>query len=170
MICQERPNLSLSQPHWLSLPPGGELRPVVVDLLLGVAADDEGDCFGEFEDGAAVERGELLAVELEGDGEDFGGRVGSSRAVVDNFEAAGVFEYGEVKVDGFFGVRVEPEEGRDAGIVFEGAHRDIRMRPRWVGMLVARCSFHYRIPTFWLRLSGADERPTDWSVIGVRSR
>jgi len=48
----------------------GELRPVVVDLLLVVTAHDEGDGFGELECWATVECGELLAVEFEGDGED----------------------------------------------------------------------------------------------------
>src|ERR1700722_17292457 len=45
---------------------GGGFGPVGIDLLLGVAADDEGDGLGELEGGPAVERGEALAVELEG--------------------------------------------------------------------------------------------------------
>ena len=48
---------------------GDELRPVVVDFLLVVAAYDEGDGFGKVEHRAAVECDELLAVEFEGDGE-----------------------------------------------------------------------------------------------------
>jgi hypothetical protein len=101
---------------------GSEFRPVVVDLLLGVTAHDKGDGFVEFEERAAIERGELLAIEFEGYGEYVGGRVGSSRAVMNDFETARVFEDGEVKVDGLFGVRIEPEKRRDARIAFENAH------------------------------------------------
>src|ERR1035441_1292064 len=36
---------------------GGELRPVIVDFVLGVAADYEGDCVSELVRRAAVERG-----------------------------------------------------------------------------------------------------------------
>jgi hypothetical protein len=42
--------------------------------------------------------------------------------VVDGLDFAGVFEDGEVEVDGLFGVVVEPEEGRDAWEAFERAH------------------------------------------------
>jgi len=38
---------------------GGEVCPVIVDLLLGVATDDEGDRFIELEEWAAVECGEF---------------------------------------------------------------------------------------------------------------
>src|SRR6185312_8731907 len=48
----------------------GQLGPVVVDLLLRIAADDERDGFIEREHGPAVERHERLAIELERDGED----------------------------------------------------------------------------------------------------
>ena len=49
---------------------GGEPGPVVIDFLLGVATHDEGDGFVEFEQRAAVERGELLAIEFEFNRED----------------------------------------------------------------------------------------------------
>jgi hypothetical protein len=56
----------------------GEFGPVVVDFLLSVAADDEGDGLGEFKSGATVEGGEFLAFELEGDGETLAGGLGWS--------------------------------------------------------------------------------------------
>jgi hypothetical protein len=37
-------------------------------------------------------------------------------------ETARVLKNGEVKLDGFFGIRVEPEKRRDAGKVFESTH------------------------------------------------
>ena len=47
-----------------------ELAPVLVDLVLRLAADLERDRLAEREVGAAVEGDELLAVELELDGHD----------------------------------------------------------------------------------------------------
>src|SRR6266498_3820804 len=43
----------------------GQLVPVLIHFLLRLAHDLEGDGFVELEDGAAVERGERLPVELE---------------------------------------------------------------------------------------------------------
>jgi hypothetical protein len=59
---------------------------------------------------------------LEGDGKDLGGWVGIGGGVFEDVEAAGVFEDGEVEVDGFFSVVVEPEKGCDARKVLERAH------------------------------------------------
>ena len=67
--CHERPYLSFSQPHWPSSPPSAELGPVVVDLVLVGAVDQQRDRLVEGELRTAVDRGELLAVEHEVDGE-----------------------------------------------------------------------------------------------------
>jgi hypothetical protein len=55
---------------------------------------------------AAVERGERLPIEFEGDGE-----AAALRRVI---QTARVFENGEVKVDRLLGVRIEPEKRCDA--------------------------------------------------------
>ena len=65
MICQERPNLSLSQPHCCVCTAFGELVPEFVDLLLRLAAHDERDGLGELEMRPAVQGRELLAFKLE---------------------------------------------------------------------------------------------------------
>ena len=62
VTCQESPYLSVSQPHWPSLPPSAvNLSRVVVDLVLILAADLEGDRLVELELGAAVDPDEALA-------------------------------------------------------------------------------------------------------------
>ena len=51
--CQDRPNLSLTQPHCCaSHRRPAQLVPVVIDLVLRLADDLEGDRFGELEDAA----------------------------------------------------------------------------------------------------------------------
>ena len=93
---------------------GGELGPVVVDLGLGFAADDEGEGFGELVGGAAVEEGDLLAFDLEVEGEQgTGDGVGIGFVGAELVELAAVGEEGEVEAGGGFGVVVEPEEGSD---------------------------------------------------------
>src|SRR5262249_22684630 len=57
--------------HALLATIGGELVPVVVDLLLVLAVDDERDRFVEGELRATVDRGELVPVEHERYGEHF---------------------------------------------------------------------------------------------------
>ena len=59
-ICHDRPNLSFSQPHWLSCAARGELVPQLVDLLLRLAVHDEGDRLRELEVRPAVQGDELL--------------------------------------------------------------------------------------------------------------
>ena len=60
-----KPELVL-QPAALALAAsGGELGPIVVHFLPRVAPHDKRDCFGELENGTAVERGEPLAVQFE---------------------------------------------------------------------------------------------------------
>ena len=48
----------------------GEFLPIVIDFLLRLAIDDEGEGFGELEVRAAVQGDEFLAIELELDGHD----------------------------------------------------------------------------------------------------
>src|SRR5207245_11471039 len=60
----------------------GELAPVVVDLVLVGAVDQQGDGPVERELWTAVEGGELLAVEHELDGEDGASRSWTGLAVV----------------------------------------------------------------------------------------
>jgi hypothetical protein len=100
---------------------GGELGPVVVYFLLGVAADDERDGIGERVHWSAVERSELLAVEFESDSEDAADGALALIGDAELAEAAGVLEDGEIEVDGLFCVAVEPEEGRNAGKLLENA-------------------------------------------------
>ena len=66
--CQDSPYLSLSQPHTCDFgsPPGRELVPVVVELLLILDEDLQRDGFVELEDRPAIERGERLPFEFEG--------------------------------------------------------------------------------------------------------
>ncbi len=64
VICQDRPNLALSQPHGLRVALG-DLVPVRVDLLLGLAEHVERDGFAESRIGTTVQRDERLAIELE---------------------------------------------------------------------------------------------------------
>ena len=68
--CQDRPNLSFSQPHGPSLPPSDSLAPEMIDLVLGVAHHLERHRFVELELRSAVERGEGLSFELELDDHD----------------------------------------------------------------------------------------------------
>ena len=96
----------------------GELGPIIVNLLLGIAPHDEGDGFGEFENGATVQGRELLAVEFEGDGENGAFRDGTVSGSAKLFEAAGIFEHRDVEIHGLVGVGIEPQKRCDARIVF----------------------------------------------------
>jgi len=89
---------------------------------LRVASHDERNGFGEFEHGAPIERGELLAVELEGDGEDAALWAGACFGGTYLVETLGVLEYGEVKIDGFFRIGVESEKRRNAREALKGVH------------------------------------------------
>src|SRR5437762_4254366 len=99
--------------------------PVVIDFLLGVAADDEGYRFVEFELRTAVDCGELLAIEFEFDGEDAALWAGTFFGCAQLVKTARVLKYVEVELDGFFGIAVEPEKGRDAGKALEGIHSNL---------------------------------------------
>jgi hypothetical protein len=65
-ICHDRPNLSVSQPHWISLPAGAEFFPVVIDFVLGLAVDDKRDGRRELIVLAAIEANERLPLQLKG--------------------------------------------------------------------------------------------------------
>src|SRR5688500_655466 len=88
-------------------PIGRELRPVLVDLLLGVAADEKGHRLIEPVHRPGVECDELLPLELELDGHDPIARP------VDR-QHLRAWEDGCVEVHGVFGLRVEPEKWSDA--------------------------------------------------------
>jgi hypothetical protein len=101
---------------------GSELRPVVIHFFLRVATHDKRDRFSEVELWAAIECGELLAVELEFDGEDAAFRAGTCFGCTYPVEATGVLEDGEVERDGFFRIGVEPEKRCYAREALKGVH------------------------------------------------
>ena len=108
--CQERPNRSLSQPHWsLAAAVGGERLPVAVDLGLVGARDLEGDRLGEGELRAAVEGDERLAVQLELHRQRGALRLGLVGAVAGHGVDAGVGEDGHVERGRLLTLSVEPE-------------------------------------------------------------
>src|SRR4051794_36401162 len=99
-----------------------QFLPVVVDLLLRIAADHERHGLGEWIAGAAVESGEALPIELKRDGENAALRPGSVAGVAQLVQPARVLEDGEVEFDCFFSVGVEPQKRCDAGKILECAH------------------------------------------------
>lgn len=68
-----------------------EFGPVVIDLLLGVAEDGDGDSLGEGELRATVEGGEFAAIEREFDGHDAAGFEGGFWAQIGVAGDAGDF-------------------------------------------------------------------------------
>src|SRR4051812_29746286 len=85
--------------------------PVVVDLRLVLAVDDEGDGFVELKMRTAVERGELLAVELERDGHDGAAFAGTAFGIALRCGDLRALEDRHVMVRGLFGLVVVPEHG-----------------------------------------------------------
>ena len=78
-ICQDRPYLSLSQPHWTGLPPPAvRADPEPVDLVLILATDGQRNRVVELVVRAAVQGLVILAGKLELDHED-GARLGTRR-------------------------------------------------------------------------------------------
>src|SRR5437763_6409165 len=97
--------------HLLSA--GGKLLPQLVDLLLGLAIDDERYRFVELELRSAVEREELLPVELEGDGHHGSRRTGCPLRITGNAGDLRVLEDGGVELRCLLGLAVEPQERGD---------------------------------------------------------
>ena len=91
------------------LPTLGQRAPVGVDLFLALAVHLEGDGLGEPEVGPAVQRDELLAVQLEADRHHhpLGARPG--RAIAGDLEDLRVREHRGVERRGLFAFGVEPQ-------------------------------------------------------------
>jgi hypothetical protein len=106
MICHETPNLLVSQPHRPGSPPSAS-RSQHVDLLLGLAVDEERDAVREREGRPAVQRHELLPGELELR------RHHRSVAPGRGAEDLRVIEDRRLERDGLLGPAVERQEGRD---------------------------------------------------------
>ena len=113
--CQDRPYLSFSQPHGPSSPPSESLVPVVVDLVLVGAVDQQRDGLAEGELGTAVDRDVLLAVELELDRQHGAGRSRAGLVVVGDVLDLRVREHRAVELGGVLALGVEPEVGGDLG-------------------------------------------------------
>src|SRR5215470_5775061 len=131
----------VSEPAALDfLAAGGELRPEVVDFLLRLAVHHQRDRLGELEERPAVERGEVLPVELEGHGHDrplrpaggLGGLVGIAVDALD----PGIRKYRHVEAGSLLGPVVEPEERGDS--LRDCAHRSLLnfTISSWVGRTV----------------------------------
>lgn len=82
-----------------------QLFPVIVDLLLAIATDDERDRGSEFVHRASVDGAEFEAADLE-----LHQMVAFRRASCNLFDAQdfGVWEYGGIELGGFFGLTIEP--------------------------------------------------------------
>jgi hypothetical protein len=107
--------VAILQPAALSLLASlAEAAPVVVDLGLIGTGDVERDRLAEREQRAAVDRGELLAVELELDGHHGARRPGRVLAVVGDVRDARVREQRDVELGGLVALGVEPEVRGDA--------------------------------------------------------
>src|SRR5438552_11595282 len=109
--CHDTPNRSLSQPHcayW----PRRERLPEVIYFFLRLAVHDERYRLGEFEEWPAVQRRELLPIELECHRHDrpLGSSGGLCRRVVIAGDARdpGVLEDRDVERRGLFGLMIEP--------------------------------------------------------------
>ncbi len=86
---------------------GGQLVPEIVDLFLGLDADEEGDGFVELVGRATVQGMEFLPLELE-----------TRHEIIDGFDL-GIGKYRFVEGDGLGDIVVEPEEWRDR------SHKDV---------------------------------------------
>src|SRR5438552_10163442 len=95
-----------------------ELRPEVVYVFLRLAVHDERYRLGEFEDRPAVQRRELLPIELECHRHDRALRSsgGLCRRVVIAGDARypGILEDRDVELRGLFGLMIEPQKRRDS--------------------------------------------------------
>jgi hypothetical protein len=85
----------------------------MVNLFLGLAIDDEGDRLGELEVRPGVERGELLALQLETDGHHTVLRHRPALGIAGDAGDLRVLEDRDIKVCGLFGLGVEPQEWMD---------------------------------------------------------
>jgi hypothetical protein len=117
-ICQDTPNLSLSQPHCcLDRPARGQASPEVVDFFLGLAIDLKRDRFVEREVRASVKAGKRLAVEFEADGHDRPDFPAveflAGLAVMGDGGDFCVIEDRTVELGGLFGLAVEPQARGD---------------------------------------------------------
>lgn len=103
-----------------------ELVPVGVDLLLAVATDEERDGRGDLLARTAVHQDHLLPFEFDGDDSDltYGPWAYAFGAHFIYFARVG--KDAEIKIGGFFGVVVEPEEW---GKFVHGWDGSGRMRP-----------------------------------------
>src|SRR3954463_13207219 len=90
-----------------------ELVPAVVDLLLVRAVHDERHRLVELEDRPAVQRDELLALDLEVHGHHGALRQRASVAVARDLAKLRVLEHRAVELRRFFGLAIEPEEWGD---------------------------------------------------------
>src|SRR5438105_2386601 len=93
----------------------GELPPVVVDLGLVRAVDEQRNRLAELELGAAVDAGVLLAVEQERHGHHRADPARRAFGVVRHGGDLGVREDRHVELGGLEGLGVEPEVGGDPG-------------------------------------------------------
>src|SRR5580692_11734099 len=89
-----------------------QLAPVAVDLFLGVAPDEEREGGVELMSRAAIEKDHLLALKLDRDSSNLAHAPGTNAFGSQLIEPASVREDAQVKLGGFFGVVVEPEEWR----------------------------------------------------------
>src|SRR5262249_47568369 len=94
-----------------------QLAPEVVDLLLRVAVNLERHRLVELEMRAAVQRQEFLPFDFELHGHDRSGLLAvnleSLFSIAADFSDRGILEHGSVKFRRLFGLRIEPEAGRD---------------------------------------------------------
>src|SRR6185312_13724796 len=148
--CQDRPYLSLSQPHACASP-----VPEVVDLLLAVAVDDQRDRLVELELRASVERQELDAIQYEGHGQypplRLAVDVEAFLAEVSDRADARVLEDRDVVFRRVLGLFVEPQAGRD---LLQVGHGILLNEQRRVPVRTRRCGR-------WLRRQGSNLRPGD---------
>ena len=125
---------------------GDQLVPVFVHFFLAVAVDGERDRFGELELRSAVEREEVLAVELEVDDERAALRSGLGAGVGRGAVDLGVLEDRGIEVHGFFGVAVEPQGRGDAlfghfALLGESVkQKHTRGAGGWLGVRIKRAS------------------------------
>jgi hypothetical protein len=85
MICHDNPNLIFQPAAAVGLAAGGKLFPQLVDFFLRRSIDEERNRRRELEHRAAVQRHELLALQLKGRRHDRSLRPRASVAVARNF-------------------------------------------------------------------------------------
>ena len=115
-----------------------QLAPVVVDLFLGVAADEEREGGIELMRGAAVEKDHFLALKLDRDRGNLAHGPGTDAFGTQLIELACVREDAQVKLGGFFGVVIEPEEWRKFVHGWHGTRRNVTSdKPGFTGLIWA---------------------------------